>query len=105
MNKMENLLAIAASMWAMPAVKALIILIIGRITPNKWLFNGAYGIGVVASAGGTKFFKSIGLGWLWNKIEDLIENSIAAVWNGFRAGLNSDDSSKVDEMRSMTDDV
>ena len=102
---METLIGIVGALWAMHTVKALVVLIVSRIVPNKWIFNTFYGIGVVVTGGGSKFFGRFGLTFLWNKIEDLLENSLMSAWNGFRAGLNSDDSVKVDAMRELTDGV
>lgn len=102
---MESLIVMAASLWGVPAIKTLVIIILGRFIPNKWIFNLFYGVGKAVTLGGSQFFKKIGLIWVWNKIEDIIENSLMTAWNGFRAGLNSDDSVVVDTMRERTDGV
>lgn len=80
LNIMTNTLGAAAGI-------TILITILTRFLPNDKLYMWGYDFGLMLST-----FASKKIGYAWNKFEDFICNSIGVLFNGFRDGLNADDS-------------
>jgi len=73
------------SIWQIGIVVSIAIMLLTRIISNQKLYEWGFWLGNLLTIFGT-----LRLGGPWQKLEDFILNSIGSLYEGFAAGLKSD---------------
>mgnify|MGYP003963876935 len=71
--------------WQIGIAVSVVMMILAKTLPNKKLYNWGFWVGNLLTVFGT-----VKLGKPWQKFEDFILNSVGAFYEGFSAGLKSD---------------
>lgn len=68
-------------------IVVILVTALARFLPNDKLYMWGFDLGKSMTSFGTKK-----VGYAWEKLEDFLINSLGVFLDGFRDGLNSDDS-------------